>query len=91
MSNTKTLTATIVRLERSTATLDLDGKEVAFPRAALPTPINEGDGLTLVLVRDATVSTRAEVEEDVDLHTGRRLGARKRGNPRGASARANKK
>jgi hypothetical protein len=91
MPHTKTLTATVVRLERSTAILDLEGKEVAFPRVALPTPINEGDGLTLVLVRDATVSTRTEVEEDLDMHTGRRLGARKRGNPLRASARAHKK
>ena len=87
----KTLRATVERLEKSAAVLDVDGKEVTIPRTSLPTPLAEGATLVFTVVIDAAVAARDEVAATLDSATGKRGAGRKRGNPRTASARSNKK
>lgn len=88
----KTLRCAVERLERGTAYLDVGGHEVAFPRAALPTPLEEGDVIVLTIQRDGASHERDEQEAMADeALSGRRLGKRVRGNPRSESTRLKKK
>jgi hypothetical protein len=87
----KVLRAAVERLERGSAVLDVDGKEVTFPRASLPTPLEVGDVLSLTIVVDDTVAARDFVASKLDDMTGKRVGSRKRGNPRATPTRAMKK
>lgn len=87
----KILRATVERLDKSTATLDVDGHEVTFPRASLPTPLAEGETLAFTIAVDAASAARDEAALSVDSATSKRGAGRKRGNPRTASARSNKK
>lgn len=87
----KTLRALVERLEKSTAVLEIDGKEVTFPRASLPTPLAEGAALLITISIDPASSSRDDVAADLDSVTGKRGAGRKRGNPRTASPRLNKK
>jgi hypothetical protein len=87
----KTLRAVVERLEKSTAVLDVEGHEVTFPRASLPTPLVEGEALTLTVELDTASAARDEAAEILDSATSKRGSGRTRGNPRTASARSNKK
>jgi hypothetical protein len=87
----KILRATVERLEKSTAVLDVEGHEVAFPRASLPTPLLEGEVLVFSIDVDAASAARDEVAENIDSETSKAGAGRKRGNPRTASTRSNKK
>lgn len=87
----KTLRAIVERLEKSAAVLDFEGKEVTFPRASLPTPLAEGDALVFTVAIDVAVTARDDAAASLDSATSKRGAGRKRGNPRTASARSNKK
>lgn len=90
MTQTRSLRATVERLERSHAVLDVQGKEVLFPRASLPTPLDEGDVLALTVTVETDGARDAEAAR-LDEMTGKRVGSRKRGSPRGTPTRAMKK
>jgi hypothetical protein len=87
----KTLRAVVERLEKSAVVLVIGSREVTFPRSALPTPLTEGDVLAFTITRDGDGAAREEAAAELDSETGKRGPGRKRGNPRTASARTNKK
>ena len=91
MPANKTLRAVVERLEKSAVVLAIGSREVTFPRSALPTPLTEGDVLAFTIMVDGDGAAREEVAADLDSETGKRGPGRKRGNPRTASARTNKK
>ena len=87
----KTISATIERIERTTVVLEVLGREVSFPRAALPTPLRDGAEVTIFISVDTSDVARDEVAEELDERTSKRVGSRRKGNPRSASARGTKK
>ena len=92
MSATKKSIRLIVEsIARSQVKLDLGGREVVLPRTALPTSLAEGDIVRFDVTVEASTATREEIAAHVDEQTSRRVGTRKRGNPRSASTRGSKK
>ncbi len=91
MPQQKVLRAVVERLEKSAVVLEVGGREVTFPRASLPTPLTEGDTLAITITLDGDSAAREEVAASLDSATGKAGPGRKRGNPRTASARTNRK
>lgn len=90
-NHTKVLRAVVEKLERANAVLDFDGKALTFPRSALPAPLEEGDVLSMTITVDDTSASRDFEASRLDDMTGKRVGSRKRGNPRATPTRAMKK
>jgi len=87
----KVVRAVVEKLERANAVLDFDGKSLTFPRSALPMPLEEGDVLSMTIVVDDTNAARDFEATRLDDATSKRVGSRKRGNPRATPTRAMKK
>ena len=87
----KVLRATVEQVEKTTVVLESGGKDIFFPRALMPARIALGDVITLTLAVDHSAAERDERATELDDMTSRRIGSRKRGNPRSASARGKKK
>lgn len=89
--SSKTFKASVEKLEKSDVVLDVRGREVRLPRVVLPATITEGVGITFSVVVDDTEAERADAAFHLDEGVTRRGASRKRGNPRGATARVSKK
>lgn len=87
----KVLRATVEQVEKTTVVLESGGKDIFFPRALMPARIALGDVVTISLAVDHSAAERDERAAELDNLTSRRIGSRKRGNPRSASARGKKK
>lgn len=87
----KILRATVEQVAKTTVVLESAGKDIFFPRALMPTRVAEGDVVTLSIEIDHSAAERDERAAELDDMTSKRVGARKRGNPRSASARGKKK
>ena len=86
----KRIRAEVDRVDSKEIVLDLGGREVRWPRSALPASLVVGDVLVFDIAIDHSAAARDEVAESIESGARRVGSATKRGgrNPRGISTRA---
>jgi len=86
----KRIRAEVDRVDGKEIVLDLGGREIRWPRSALPPSLVVGDVLVFDISIDHSAAARDEVAETIESGARRVGSATKRGgrNPRGISTRA---